>query len=78
MNKLRFRAEASQLVAVAMMVTAVFVSAVGEMAIGIALMVGAAAVSLGSLFWSAHRQDQADRAEYRKAKEAGTLDAGRD
>jgi hypothetical protein len=69
-GKFRFRAEANQLVAVALMVAAVFVSAVGEIAIGIGLMVAAAVVSIGSLFWNAHRQDKIDLIEYRKARDA--------
>ena len=75
-GKTKFRPEANQLIAVVLMVAAVFVSASGEVVIGVVLVVSAAILSIGSLFWNAHRQDAEELVEYHKAKDARASAAG--
>ena len=75
-GKASFRPEANQLIAVVLMIAAVFVSAVGEVVIAVVLVVSAAVLSIGSLFWNAHRQDKEELVAYRKAKDARASAAG--
>ncbi len=77
-GKTRFRPEANQLIAVVLMVAAVFVSASGEVVIAVVLVVSAAILSIGSLFWNAHRQDKDELVEYHKAKAARAAEAGKE
>jgi len=77
-GKIRFRAEANQLLSVVVMVAAVFVIAAGAVAPGVVMMVVAAALSIGGLFWNAHRQDQVNALERKNAKDAAAPAAGKD
>jgi hypothetical protein len=73
-----FKPDRNQLIAVIAMIAAVFLFGVGEIVFGFILFAVAAAFSLGGLFWNAHRQDQAEAAEYKKAKDAAASGQGND
>ena len=77
-GKAKFRPEANQLIAVVLMIAAVFISAMGEVMIAVALVISAAVLSIGSLFWNAHRQDKEELVEYHKAKAARAAEAGKE
>ena len=73
-----FKADSTQLIALLSMLGAVVAFAIGEIAIGAVLAVTAAVFSIGGMFWSAHRQDKIDIAEYRKAKQAADSSISKD
>ena len=75
MARALFKADRNQIIAVVVMIAAVFTFAVGEILIGGILFVVAAIFSIGGLFWNAHTQDVQDRidaAEAAKGKAAGS------
>ena len=73
-----FKPDRNQLIAVIAMIVAVFLFGAGEMAFGAVFFVVAAGFSLGGLFWSAHRQDQADAEGSKNVKDASARPASKD
>ena len=63
MSKQMFKADGNQLIALIAMLCAVFMFATGDTLWGFVFFGVAAFMSIGGLFWSAHRQDRADAAE---------------
>ena len=66
-EKTLFKADGKQAIAVVAMIAAIFAFAAGEMLVGGILFVLAAVLSIGGLFWNAHRQDRIDAAAARPA-----------
>jgi hypothetical protein len=58
-----FRPDGKHAIAVLAMIAAVFAFAAGEFVIGAVCFVAAAILSLGGLFWNAHRADKEEAAE---------------